>query len=67
MDDRLKAFLILVPTANWSKSPPRVWSEQTRQALSEGYIRMGWGSRIQLTDAGKNALALSRPNSRSDG
>ncbi|WP_143279270.1 hypothetical protein [Bradyrhizobium ottawaense] len=48
MDERLKKFLGLVPTANW-RSPPPVWNEQLREALSEGYVEVAFGGRLQLT------------------
>lgn len=49
-EDKLARFLALVPTANW-KTPPAVWNEQFRQALSDGLVKIGWGGVIKLIGA----------------
>jgi hypothetical protein len=56
MDEKLKKFLELVPNASWRRPPP-VWNEQLRAALSEGYIKVGFGGGLQLSEAGKLALS----------
>lgn len=56
MNDRLAIFLDLVPTARWSQ-PPAVWGPQLREALSEGFVTVGWGGILKLTDAGREARA----------
>jgi hypothetical protein len=55
MDQKLKQFLELVPNASWRRPPP-VWNEQLRAALSAGYIKVGFGGWLQLSEAGKAAL-----------
>lgn len=55
MDQKLRQFLELVPNASWRRPPP-VWNEQLRAALSEGYIKVGFGGGLQLSEAGKAAL-----------
>jgi hypothetical protein len=57
MDEQLKKFLALVPTANW-RQPPNVWNQQLREALSEGFITVGFGGVLKLTDAGREAAKL---------
>lgn len=54
MKDRLLIFLDLVPTARWSQ-PPDVWGQQLREAMSEGFVTVGWGGVLKLTDAGRAA------------
>lgn len=55
MDEQLLKFLKLVPTAVW-RQPPPVWNEQLRSALSDGFISVGFGGTLKLTDAGRAAL-----------
>jgi hypothetical protein len=59
MDDQLRKFLDLVPTANW-RSPPPVWNEQLREAISEGFVEVAFGGRLQLTP--RAALYLHTPD-----
>lgn len=59
MNQRLKDFLEIVPTAHWWQPPP-AWQEQAREALSERLITVGFGGKLKLTDAGR--AALSEPN-----
>jgi hypothetical protein len=54
MDDRLREFLDVTSTANW-KQPPRVWAPQLREALSESYVKIGFGGVLQLTVLGEMA------------
>lgn len=54
MDEKLIKFLKLVPSARW-RDVPKVWNEQLRAALSDDFIKIGWGGVIELTDAGKTA------------
>lgn len=54
MEGRLKQFLELVKAG--SRPNPAAWGAPLRAALSEGFIKVGWGGRIELTDAGKHAL-----------
>lgn len=61
MKDRLLIFLDLVPTANW-KQPPAVWGEQLRQAMGEGFVTVGWGGVLKLTDAGRAARTKAAEN-----
>jgi len=51
-------FLRLIPMSNWTQ-PPTVWNPQYREALSGGLVRVGWGGRLALTDAGRAALSLA--------
>lgn len=51
-DRNMEVFLSLVPLAGW-RDVPRVWSEQFREALSGGLVKVGWGGVIELTDAGE--------------
>lgn len=55
MDEQLKKFLNLIPTANW-RQPPKVWNDQLRQALGESYVTVGFGGVLKLTDAGREAV-----------
>jgi len=57
VDEMLTKFLRLVPGANW-RSPPSVWNDQFRQALSDGLVIVGFGGVLKLTDIGR-ALARS--------
>jgi hypothetical protein len=54
-DERLQAFLILVPTANWRahNGPPKCWNEEFRRAISDGMISIGFGGIIKLNPIGK--------------
>lgn len=54
-DDKLVKFLKLVPSANW-KQPPSVWGEQLRRSLSEGFVSVGFGGILKLTDAGRSTI-----------
>jgi hypothetical protein len=58
MDEKLRRFLGLVPTAEWRRPPP-VWNEQMRQALADGFVTVGFGGVLKLTDAGSEARASS--------
>ena len=64
MDQKLREFLRLVPGAGWRRPPP-VWNEQLRAALSEGYIKIGFGGGLQLSEAGR--MALSQTNGHQGG
>lgn len=64
MNDRLLIFLDLIPTSRWSQ-PPTVWGPQLREALSEGFVSVGWGGILKLTDAGREArTSAARPASQ---
>ena len=56
--NRLKKFLAVVQSAQWraGRVPP-VWNAEYRTALSDSLVRVGWGGAIELTDAGREALA----------
>ena len=55
--ERLVNFLALVRKGSFSNGrPPSVWSAEYREALSASLVRIGWGGRIELTDAGRNAV-----------
>jgi hypothetical protein len=57
-DEKLLKFLSIVPRANWLHVPS-VWNEQLRQALGDNLIRVGWGGRIELTEAGRAVVVPS--------
>jgi hypothetical protein len=62
VDEKLTKFLSLVPTAQWRAAwnkPPPVWNEQFRQALSSGFVRIGFGGTLSLTATGRKAAKLS--------
>lgn len=51
-------FLDLVRVAGWhGDSVPKVWHKEMREALSGDLIRVGFGGVIELTTAGREALA----------
>jgi hypothetical protein len=56
--ERLTKFLSIVPTAGagWCRNVPPVWNAELRAALSDNLIKIGWGGRIELTDAGRDAV-----------
>jgi len=54
-DDRLGRFLSLVPGARWHQPPP-TWNDVFREAISERFVRIGWGGVLELTDEGKNRV-----------
>ena len=55
--ERLVNFLALVRNGSFSNDrPPSVWSAEYREALSASLVRIGWGGRIELTDAGRKAV-----------
>jgi hypothetical protein len=56
MDQKLREFLQLVPNASWRRPPP-VWNAQLREAISAGYVKVGFGGGLQLSDAGRAALS----------
>ena len=58
-DETMKKFLERVQSANWIQPPPKIWNRQYREALSEGFVKVGWGGRLALTDAGRTALSQS--------
>lgn len=51
MSEKLINFLALVPCMSW-REPPKVWNEQLREALSENYVKVGFGGVLKLTEAG---------------
>jgi hypothetical protein len=55
MDNRIKQFLELV--RNGGKPNPAAWGSPMRAALSEGYIKVGWSGRLELTDAGRMQIS----------
>jgi hypothetical protein len=59
MDQKLREFLQLVPNASWRRPPP-VWNTQLREAISAGYVKVGFGGGLQLSDTGR--VALSQTN-----
>jgi hypothetical protein len=54
MNEKLREFLDIAATANW-RHVPTVWGPQLREALSESFIKVGWGGVIQLTVLGEMA------------
>jgi hypothetical protein len=56
MTPKLKDYLRLVKQG--TRPPAHVWGEQAREALSERYVRVGWGGRLDLMPAGEEALRM---------
>jgi hypothetical protein len=55
MDNRLKQFLELV--RDGVRPNPAAWGALLRAAMSENYIKVGWGGRLELTAAGRLAIS----------
>lgn len=51
----LHQFLDCVRLVRWRK-PPKVWNEIYREALSERYVKVGFGGVLELTEAGSSFL-----------
>lgn len=54
--ERLVKFLSLVPGARWRSAPP-TWNVELQTALSDDLVKIGWGGILELTDAGREAVA----------
>ena len=52
---RLQEFLTLIRFAH-VRNPAACWGEELRHSLSENLIKVGWGGRIEITDAGRKVL-----------
>lgn len=61
--DRLLNFLAAVKSAGWraSNEMPPVWNAELREAMSDNFIKIGFGGSIELTKAGREALAANKP------
>lgn len=55
---RLAEFLALIRGGSFSNGrPPRVWNAEYREALGSDLVRIGWGGKIELTEAGRKAIS----------
>lgn len=57
MNQKLKNYLLLI--MHGGTPSMKAWGEQARDALSNNYVRCGWGGRLELTSSGKSALISS--------
>lgn len=57
IDDQMRKFLTLVQTARWTRAP-RVWNPQLREAIGNRHIKVGFGGVLEITDEGRQALAV---------
>ena len=55
---RLQAEMLV-----FGRGAPAVWGAQLREALSEGFVTVGWGGILKLTDAGREARTVAARHS----
>lgn len=61
VEEKLLKFLNLVPNANWRGNVPAVWNEQLRHSLTDRLVTIGWGGRLNLSEAGYEKIRSVAP------
>lgn len=56
MDERMVKFLRALRHARWTNVPP-VWFAELRHAMNEGWVTVGWGGVLELTESAKTLLS----------